>query len=279
MYPPASSSPAALRYLLGLFPSSKTLSTGYSSEGNLGQSEIDKITNNWKDYQDPVFICIDTEGLREIGISILDTRHFNDIGSAAEIPSIKSSLISSFNYHIKRNARAEWERPFQFGTSQTINANLVHPLLQKIFRTGHPDPDRKEIRNTVLVGHAFLDADIATIQKLTWAPWTFENYPYVLHFDTQSVRQAIFGGSPRYKLETLLNKMKVPYKHLHNGGNDAHFTLKVLLSLAVRDCPKSRYYPPEIQARKKFIHAIVKMPLPPTIRDHVEPTPFDPAGL
>ena len=47
-----------------------------------------------------------------------------------------------------------------------IHTGFVHLLLQKTFRTGHPDLTREEPRNTILVGHSF-GGDIVSLQKVT----------------------------------------------------------------------------------------------------------------
>lgn len=48
---------------------------------------------------------------------------------------------------------------------------------------------------------------------------------------------AVIGGGPtghHFSLENLLSKLDIPFAYLHIAGNDANFTLKALLMLAVR---------------------------------------------
>lgn len=59
---------------------------------------------------------------------------------------------------------------------------------------------------------------------------------YVL--DTVKAAQFPFGLSYRYSLKYLLDELGIQYANLHAGGNDAHFALKALLMIAVRDCQK-----------------------------------------
>lgn len=222
-------------------------------------------------YQDAVFICIDTEGdpAREFGISILDTRDLKTVQSTSEARS--KPLISTFNYQLQRNPRAEFERPFQFGTSRMIDAASVYQLLQKVCLTGHPDASHQEPRNTILVGHS-VDADMAILQRTTRM---YCGYPFVHSFDTQILHRDMFGGPNHRKLEQLLIKLKTPYKYLHNGGNDSNFTLKALLALALRDCPVNRDCDPELKMRKQIVRVIAEMEMPKRIPDHLEPIPFD----
>ena len=102
-----------------------------------------------------------------------------------------------------------------------IHAGSVHLLLQKTFRTGHPDLTRQEPRNTILVGHS-LGGDIVSLQKVTERAWSIQGFPYIPGFDTQLLQRAMLGGPPHRSLEKLLIKLRVPYKSLHSGGNDSN---------------------------------------------------------
>jgi DNA polymerase III subunit epsilon-like, C-terminal domain len=86
----------------------------------------------------------------------------------------------------------------------------------------------------------------------------------------------MLGGPAHKRLETLLIELRIPYKHLHNGGNDSNFTLKALLALALRDFPPDKQCEDAMRMRKKILKALVQMPMPPRIADHLEPIPFNP---
>lgn len=56
-----------------------------------------------------------------------------------------------------------------------------------------------------------------------------------LMFDTQVLALALIPkGHKMYSLKNLLDDLEIPFDKdvLHNGGNDAFYTLKVFLSLA-----------------------------------------------
>lgn len=56
-----------------------------------------------------------------------------------------------------------------------------------------------------------------------------------LMFDTQVLSLTLLpDGPPVYGLKKLLEDLKIPFDEevLHNGGNDAYYTLKAFLSLA-----------------------------------------------
>ncbi|KAH7121408.1 hypothetical protein EDB81DRAFT_813900, partial [Dactylonectria macrodidyma] len=42
----------------------------------------------------------------------------------------------------------------------------------------------------------------------------------------------------RYSLEKLLDSLDIPYANLHAAGNDAHFTLRAILMIVVRDAQR-----------------------------------------
>jgi hypothetical protein len=156
-----------------------------------------------------------------------------------------------------------------------IDAASVQLLLQKVFLTGHPDPSHQEPRNTVLIGHS-IDRDIASLEKVAGRPWSTLNFPYILVFDTQLLRRDILGGPVHKRLERLLAKLRIPYKYLHNGGNDSNFTLKALLALALWDYPFDKHCSPEMRTRKRIMRALAQMPMPVRIAEHLEPVPFSP---
>jgi DNA polymerase III subunit epsilon-like, C-terminal domain len=162
----------ALRYCLDL--SAAPDASNDSMETNI--AEMEEAARNSYKYQDPVFISIDTEGdpAREFCIAILDTRDLKHLTSTAEARS--GSLTSTFNYQLQRHERAEFERPFQFGASQMIDAGDIYSLLQKIFRTGHPDHSHQQPRNTILIGHS-VDGDISSLRKVIDRTWSIQNFP------------------------------------------------------------------------------------------------------
>jgi hypothetical protein len=157
------------------------------------------------------------------------------------------------------------------------DAAFVQPLLQKVFRTGHPDPSHQEPRNTVLIGHS-IDGDIASLEKITGRPWSTQVFPYILAFDTQLLRRDILGGPAHKRIERLLAKLRIPYKHLHNGGNDSSFTLEALLALALWDCPFNKHCSPEMRTRKRIMRAPVQVEMPVRIVENLEPIQFQCVG-
>ncbi|KAF4966244.1 hypothetical protein FSARC_6043 [Fusarium sarcochroum] len=72
----------------------------------------------------------------------------------------------------------------------------------------------------------------AQLQKYTQQPFIL-----IVHEGKQelSVLKRLNINLNRYSLQQLLNEFKIPHRQLHTAGNDAHFTLRALLMISVRD--------------------------------------------
>jgi hypothetical protein len=87
----------ALQYCLGLSPANESES--------INERLTSVFTPFSKNYEDPVFISMDTEGspVRQLGISILDTRQFKSLTPACDL----ASATSTFDYYTSENLREE----------------------------------------------------------------------------------------------------------------------------------------------------------------------------
>ncbi|KAL7929866.1 hypothetical protein V8C35DRAFT_284010 [Trichoderma chlorosporum] len=85
-------------------------------------------------------------------------------------------------------------------------------------------------RDYILVAHG-TDMDIKFFNNLD--PKIANRACYIL--DTVKAAQFPLQLYYRYSLENLLDEFDIRYAKLHAAGNDAHFALKALLMIAVRD--------------------------------------------
>ncbi|KAE9379314.1 hypothetical protein N431DRAFT_434313 [Stipitochalara longipes BDJ] len=129
-----------------------------------------------------------------------------------------------------------------------IDAGFVHALLQKISHTGHLNSSHRESRNAILVGNS-VDGDISSLQKLTNRKWSIQDFPYILVFGMQFLRRAMLRGLAQKRHETVLIKLGISYKFLHNGSNDSRFTVKALLAVALWNCPFNKQCFSEMRTR------------------------------
>jgi len=165
-----------LRHCLGLPPTTDTKWTSELLNDYLTSNHTLKLSK----YEDPVFVCIDTEGtIREIGISILDTRDLKNLTS----DSVLSGAISTYNYIIQKDNKAEMKRPFNFGTSERLGTRWIRWLLTKILRTESPDASQKEPWSTILVGHN-LGPYLQELRNIRKGKFNIDALPHVLILDT-----------------------------------------------------------------------------------------------
>ncbi|KAM6487210.1 hypothetical protein HDV62DRAFT_349305 [Trichoderma sp. SZMC 28011] len=87
-------------------------------------------------------------------------------------------------------------------------------------------------RKVLLVGHD-IRHEIRILRQLKF---DFSRFDITGSIDTFRIAQQIL---PYFSLSLgeLLTELQCPHNWLHNGGNDAHFTLRALLLLAERSCP------------------------------------------
>jgi hypothetical protein len=131
----------------------------------------------------------------------------------------------------------------------------------KILQDGSPDPACTEIRNTILVGHC-VGGDLAQLTTITGGKIKFSlrNFPNVLVFDTQIIAQRWFGANR--KLKDIMRGLRMRFK-----GNDAHFTLRILLMLAIYEDIKTD----DLQPRSQLLETIARRRLPsPSSGEHGE---------
>ncbi|KAJ6789099.1 hypothetical protein PWT90_00401 [Aphanocladium album] len=150
-----------------------------------------------------------------IGVSLLDTRCL-----ASPVDDMREA-ITSYQFITKdspscRNA----EKRFLFGETEMIS---LSGLATRVAELVHG-------RDYVLVGHGTVE-DVKVLNRID--PDIVGRAGYI--FDTVKTAQFPLQLYYRYNLETLLDELGIKHANLHAAGNDAHFALKALLMLAVRD--------------------------------------------
>lgn len=236
----------AARLCLGL--------SDFSSE-NSNASEQSSLS--WiKSCREPVFVSIDTEAnhpIREFGVSFLDTRKLDSATLSSDI----STFIESHNFRFWKNEEAEEEKPFRFGRSVQIQSRWKGWLLKKIVETGSPDMSVTEPRNVILVGHSIID-EIHAFAVARKGKFRITEHPDIPIFDTQCFAHKV--GDVR-SLKDVLIELEIPFGYLHNAGNDAHFTLKLLFMQVVNSCQDMKLST-EQKERRMLLQAIAKMDMP-----------------
>jgi hypothetical protein len=198
-----------------------------------------------------MFIAIDFENIAniqedlsqnvnsEVGVAVLDAEDFYSVSSA--------ELISTYNFASRCSDYQERARKrFLFGESVAITQNDILKSIESLIPRD---------RQVVFVGH-----DIRNdLRALDMLDFDFSKFN-ITTLDTQ----AMSHGSPTHR--RLLLTLGCPFTKLHCGGNDANFTLKALLLLAVRDCVTQ----PGIERRLADMKRVALSPLPHHIRLQTE---------
>lgn len=177
--------------------------------------------------KDILLVCvdIDTGGGYEvispgqsfhIGISIFDTRHL-----IKQLPD-PCDAIKTYQFINRRDTKpCKWAaKSFLFGETELIELPDFAARFSVLTQG----------RDYVIAAHG-IELDIKFLNNID--PEIANRACYIL--DTVRAAQYPLQLYYRYSLEKLLEEFHICYAKLHVAGNDAHFALKALLMIAVRD--------------------------------------------
>lgn len=175
---------------------------------------------------EPLYVSIDFERAElivdqfrlrsdtQVGISILDTRDLNLLPRDKLFKLTTYNLVTgSESYYAASASNYLW------GTSEKILPCHMLTAIEK-------HVDRRD-RNIILVGHGF-SSDLAALRALGF---NFEASVIGI-LDTSNIANEL--QMQNFSLVRLLDKLKCPHARLYNAGNDAHFTLRALILLAIK---------------------------------------------
>ena len=189
----------------------------------LGVESSQGIADFAKVLSSAIFVAIDFEQLQklkeddtsdvegQVGIAILDT---DNLKRPEKIKP--AQVISTFNFTCgppKYCAKAS--RDFLFGCSKVITRKDMRKSIDSVIPPA---------RNIVLVGH-HVTRDLQALQLLK-----FDFCAVNAILDTLWIAHEVLRCTG--SLRDLLVKLECPFDKLHCAGNDAHFTLRLLLLLA-----------------------------------------------
>ncbi|KAL2693495.1 hypothetical protein Neosp_000055 [[Neocosmospora] mangrovei] len=181
------------------------------------------------DQPSPIIVAIDfeqTNNLKngflesqdsQLGIATFDTKILSQpLEDGQDLITTENYITGSDTYIEKASNR------FVFGESTTIQpAELVHRI----------DRALPKDRPVILVGHAVNnELDVFHALGYTLA------HPNIEVIDTFLVANEVFEPW-RCSLGALLRRLRCPVARLHSAGNDANFTLRAALILAVYTYP------------------------------------------
>ena len=194
-----------------------------------------------------ILISVDVEAfefnqklITEVGISTLDTVDLlglqpgpKGINWAAKIRS-RHFRIREHSHRLNKVHVEGCPDKFEFGQSEWISKQDVVSVLEECFNPSR-SPYSSRICKVVLVGHD-IAADMSYLNELGFdvARMIFDC------IDTADLYKASRRDGRQSALSTLLLQYGIAAKHLHNAGNDASYTLRVMVAIALDDSQNRR---------------------------------------
>ncbi|KAF7550426.1 hypothetical protein G7046_g8017 [Stylonectria norvegica] len=202
-----------------------------------------------------VFVSVDVEALEyppnpvsEVGLAILDTNDIVGItpgeGGRNWWPKIRNHHLRVKEYSKLRNRDFIKGCPdnFNFGTStfprKAQVAEAVYAILGEYTSAS---------RKIIIVGHD-VHGDIKYMDSVGVHLLGLEGYAGEI--DSQQLHQVWKKTTNGRKLAAVLTDLGIRYQHLHNAGNDAHFTLCAVLGVALISNKEIREEEDELLARQ-----------------------------
>lgn len=194
-----------------------------------------------------ILISVDVEAFEfnqklvtEIGISTLDTVDLRGLQPGAK-GNNWTAKIRSRHFRIREHSHRlnkvhveSCPDKFDFGQSEWISKQDVVSVLKGCFNPSR-SPYSSGTCKVVLVGHD-IAADMNYLNELGFdvARMIFDC------IDTSDLYKASHRDGRQCALSTLLLKYGIAAKHLHNAGNDASYTLRVMVAIALDDSQNRR---------------------------------------
>ncbi|KAI9839010.1 MAG: hypothetical protein M1837_002297 [Sclerophora amabilis] len=205
-----------------------------------------------------IFIAVDVESferdhnlITEIGIATLDTLDLANLapgeGGANWMPHIRGRHFRIQEYsHLKNKDFVDGcADKYEFGESEWISIKEAPQIIASCFRPPFSRPaidadteaansasNGQQKRSIVLVGHD-LPSDLTYLHSLGYSPLTLPNLLETL--DTAHMYRALKRESQPRSLGTILYEVGLMGWNLHNAGNDAVYTLQVMLAIPFAD--------------------------------------------
>ncbi|CAI7678735.1 unnamed protein product [Penicillium pancosmium] len=209
----------------------------------------------WAYPDGPIIFSVDVEWkernathVTEIGISILDTQelrgHHPGLHGAKWMSKIRSHhlRVSEYRFHINKEFCPGCPNNFNYGESEFIDSANLGKRIDDFFSPpydGSPidhSPESKK-RNLIYLGHDIKQdlEQLAAAGSETFRKILF-NGPEVIFeemLDTASLYQDLRNDAQITSVENMMSGLNTWTRDLHNGGNDARYTMMALIIIAL----------------------------------------------
>lgn len=193
------------------------------------------------------FVCVDVEAwerathiVTEVGLAILDTRDTKNIPpGGADVGYNWFPLIKSHHFRIRehldkvnRQFVAGCPDSFTFGQSYVVSSRDISDVLSTIIE----DKESDDKRPIVMVGHD-MGQDLKYLKKVGYNIWKAPHFSDEV--DTKSMFQRYEKSINGRGLQGVCQDLRIPGHHFHNAGNDATYTLRAMIAMAVNYASQS----------------------------------------
>ncbi|KAI1659553.1 hypothetical protein F4813DRAFT_387659 [Daldinia decipiens] len=186
------------------------------------------------------FVSVDIEAweksinvITEVGLAILDTQDTINVPPGRDgyrwFPLIKSHHFIIEEHKKKINYKYVQGCPgqFNFGDSKYVGVNEIGRVISKIIG----DTESPDQRPVIIVGHAVCQ-DLTYLKKLGYNIWQAPQF--IDEIDTRSMFQHLKKTTSGGGLIALCKSLGMLCSNFHNAGNDATYTLRAMISIAVK---------------------------------------------
>lgn len=110
----------------------------------------------------------------------------------------------------------------------TVSSCFKHPFSKRVSKSCTDDGQK---RNIVLVGHD-VQADVKFLRTAGYDVYTLSNLVDIA--DTSLMWRSFKEENNPRNLATILTELGIEAWHLHNGGNDAVYTLQAMIGIVIK---------------------------------------------
>lgn len=197
-----------------------------------------------------VFVCVDVEAyerntrqITEIGIATLDTKDLESLNSGDggvnwwQMIRARHFRINEYKHLNNTEFVYGCADRFEFGESEFINLKDAPHVVSTCFKPPFSKPgldacfNEGKKRNIVLVGHD-VQSDIRFLKTVGYDVRTLSTL--IDMADTSLMWRSFKKESNPRNLATILSELGIIAWNLHNGGNDAVYTLQAMIGIAIR---------------------------------------------
>ncbi|KAI1762489.1 hypothetical protein GGR53DRAFT_468238 [Hypoxylon sp. FL1150] len=181
------------------------------------------------------FVCVDVEAwerathvVTEVGLAILDTRDIISVPpGGSRVGYNWFTLIKSYHFRIREHLDK-----INYRQSLIVSSRHISRILSTIIE----DKESDDKRPIVMVGHD-IGQDLKYLKKVGYNIWRAPHFSDEV--DTQSMFQRYEKSMNGRGLQGVCQDLHIPGHHFHNAGNDATYTLRAMIAMAVNYASQS----------------------------------------